>query len=254
MRAYELGSLSAQGSASTQLSVGISDGPYRLRTATDLTWHSQGYGQQASFGRKVADAVRAVLRMVLPVLALFAALSALYLYMDTPLAYFTDATGKWLTAGHVLLPVAFLMIHLTNRRYGPNYAFAQVAVTLALLVALIVFGGTTVRLVLPPTILPSVREVTSFGGAFFVAALVSIIAFDGARGPRWWMAPLVGSLAASVIYVLLFYPAAYLGSTLPWPMHMTIHGGVLLGGAVLSLVPYWFLRGLVQPLPGFGGY
>ncbi len=192
--------------------------------------------------------------MVLPVLTLFAALAALYLYMDTTVSYFADATGRWLTIGHVLLPVAFLMIHLTNRRYGPTYAFAQVVVTLAALGAVIAFGGPVVQLVLPPTILPTAREVASFAGAFFVASFLSIIAFDGARGPRWWTAPLVGSLVASLVYAPLFYFGAYLGSATPWMMHMVIHGGVLMGGAVVALFPYWLVRNLVQPLPGFGGY
>jgi hypothetical protein len=35
---------------------------------------------------------------------------------------------------------------------------------------------------------------------------------------------------------------------------MTVHLEFLAGLAVLSLVPYWLLRGLVRPLPGYNGY
>ena len=86
------------------MAVGIDDGPYRLRSASDATWHQQGYGQSASLGRRVADAFRAGLRMILPVLTLCTALAAMYLYMDTALPYFADGKTPWLTVSHLLLP------------------------------------------------------------------------------------------------------------------------------------------------------
>jgi uncharacterized PurR-regulated membrane protein YhhQ (DUF165 family) len=198
--------------------------------------------------------LRAVLRIFLPVLALSAALGAMYLYMDTPLPYFADSRGSWLTVSHLLLPVAFLAIHLTNRRYGPAYAFAQVVLALAVLAALTLFGRDIVHSLLPPTVLPSLRDVSAFVGAFLVAGFLSIVAFDGARGPRWWTAPLIGSIVAAIVYAPAFYLGAYLGTAAPWFDHMAIHAGLLLGGAVLGLVPFWLLRGVIQPLPGFGGY
>jgi hypothetical protein len=35
---------------------------------------------------------------------------------------------------------------------------------------------------------------------------------------------------------------------------MLVEAAVLCGGAVVMLLPYWMLRRLVQPLPGYGGY
>ena len=236
------------------MAVGINDGPYRLREASDVAWPSQGYGQKSSFGRRIGDAFRAVLRIILPVVALCAALAALYLYMDTALPYFADGVTRWLTVSHLLLPAAFLTIHLTNRRYGPGYAFAQIVLSFAVLGAAVLFGEQLIQQFLPEALIPSLREVISFGGAFFVAGFLSIIAFDGARGPRWWTAPLIGSLVASLIFVPIFYPAAFLGSHTPWFAHMGIHAGLLIAGAILSLIPYWLLRRIVQPLPGYGGY
>ncbi|MEJ0025583.1 MAG: hypothetical protein WDN01_06095 [Rhizomicrobium sp.] len=254
MRAYESGSISARNGASQRLAVGIDDGPYRLRGASDTTWHNQGYVQNAGFGRRLADGFRAVLRTVIPVLALCTALAAMYLYMDTTLAYFADAGVRWLTVSHLLLPVAFLTVHLTNRRYGPAYAFAQIVLSFAALAAAVIFGRDVISLFLPEAIVPSVRMVAAFGGAFLAAGFVGIIAFDGARGPRWWTAPLIGSIAASLVFAPIFYAAAYAGTPGPWFAHMGIHTGLLAGGAILALIPYWLLRRIVQPLPGFGGY
>jgi uncharacterized PurR-regulated membrane protein YhhQ (DUF165 family) len=254
VRAYESGAVSARDDASTRLAVGISDGPYRLRGATDATWPSQGYGQRSGFGRRLADATRAVLRSVIPVLALCAALAAMFLYMDTTLPYFAGGHGRWLTVSHLLLPLAFLAIHLTNRRYGPAYAFAQIVLAFAALTAATMFGGNLIQLLLPDAIFPSVRAVASFSGAFFVAGFLGIIAFDGARGPRWWTAPLIGSLVAALVFTPIYYTATYAGTNASWFEHMAIHAGLLVGGAVLALIPYWLLRRMVQPLPGYGGY
>jgi uncharacterized PurR-regulated membrane protein YhhQ (DUF165 family) len=236
------------------VAVGVNEGPYRLRGASDAAWPSYGYGQRVTLGQRVSVAVRAILRTILPILALGAALGAMYLYMDIPLSYFADARGHWLTVSHLLLPVAFLAIHLTNRRYGPAYAFAQVVLALAALAVLALLGGDSVRGLLPAAVVPGLREVAAFAGAFLVAGFVSIIAFDGARGPRWWTAPLLGSLVAAVVYAPAFYLSAYLGTPEPWLNHMAIHAGLLLAGAVFGLVPFWLLRAVVQPLPGFGGY
>ncbi len=238
----------------TRLAVGINDGPYRLRGAAETTWSSQGYGQEVGIWRKLGDATRAVLRMIVPVLTLCAALAAMYLYMDTQLAYFADRSGRWLTVSHLLLPLAFLAVHLTNRRYGPAYAFAQIVLAMAALAAAALFGGDVIRMFLPEKIVPGLRDVVAFGGAFFVAGFLGIVAFDGARGPRWWTAPLIGSLVAALIFAPIFYLGAFLGTATPWFAHMGIHAAILIAGAILTLLPFWLLRRIVQPLPGFGGY
>jgi hypothetical protein len=67
------------------------------------------------------------------------------------------------------------------------------------------------------------------------------------------MAPLLGMLASVVTFGLVFYPAAYAGND-DWPHRMAVHLEFLVGLAVLSLVPYWVLRGFVRPLPGYNGY
>jgi hypothetical protein len=35
---------------------------------------------------------------------------------------------------------------------------------------------------------------------------------------------------------------------------MLVHGGVLAAAGVAMLMPYWMMRGIVPPLPGYNGY
>lgn len=254
MRAFESENFDGREAASSRAEASATDGPYRLRGASDAVWASQGYSQRHGMGRRIGEALVAIGRMILPVIFLSLSFAAIYLYMDRSLSYFADAQGKWLTVSHLLLPVAFLTVHLTNRRYGPSYAFAQIVISLALCGAVAMFSAEQLRHLLPNQIVPTLREGASFAGAFFVAGFLGIIAFDGARGPRWWIAPLLASLIAGLIFVLVFYPLAFAGTGTIWTAHMVINAAVLAVGAVVGIVPYWFLRRAIPPLPGFGGY
>ena len=95
--------------------------------------------------------------MILPVLSLLAAFVGLYLYRDTPVPLFLDGTGTpWLTAGHFLVGVGFFCIHLTNRRYGPAYAFAQVVIASASVAAFVVFAARDMQGFVPQDTVPTV--------------------------------------------------------------------------------------------------
>jgi uncharacterized PurR-regulated membrane protein YhhQ (DUF165 family) len=170
------------------------------------------------------------------------------------LQVFADPQGAWLSWSHLLLAVAYFAIHLTNRRYGPDYAFAQIVLSLGLCGAILYVQPDLLQQLLPGPAARSMREVMAFVIAFLASGFLSIVAFDGARGAHWWTAPLLGSIVAGACFVLLFYPAAYAGSATCWMPHMRIHAGILVFGAVAGLLPYWLLRSSVQPLSGFGGY
>lgn len=210
------------------------------------------YGRREGFRYRIGDGVRAAARLVAPVTALLLGFVAVYLYLDTPVAFMNAGAG-WLTVGHLLVPVCFLSVHLTNRRYGPSYAFAQVVLALAVAVAFIMFAVPRLADFVPFTIVPDMRAAFAFGGAFLGAGFLSIVVFDGARGPRWWVAPLLGLVSSAVLFCLIYYPAAYAGAA-AWTGRMLTHMELLAGVAVLLLVPYWSLRAIVRPLPGFGGY
>jgi uncharacterized PurR-regulated membrane protein YhhQ (DUF165 family) len=159
-----------------------------------------------------------------------------------------------MSISNLLVPAPFLAIHLTNRRYGPAYAFAQIVMSFAVLAVATVFGGDAVRGLLPSAAAPLLREAVAFAAAFVLSGFLAIVAFDGARGPRWWTAPLMGSAVGAVSFAPLFYVGAYAGTNTPWVDHMLVEAAVLCGGAVAMLLPFWMLRRVVQPLPGYGGF
>ncbi|HWA91947.1 MAG TPA: VUT family protein [Rhizomicrobium sp.] len=226
---------------------------YRLRSATDASWPAQfAYGRREGFWHRIGEAVRATARLIVPVVALLLSFIAVYLYLDTPVAMM-GSDASWLTVGHLLVPVCFLSVHLTNRRYGPSYAFAQIVVALAIAVAFVMFAVPQLGELVPFRIAPDLRIAVASGGAFLGAGFLSIVVFDGARGPRWWTAPLFGLVSSVVLFCLIYYPAAYAGAA-EWTHRMLTHMELLAGIAVLLLVPYWSLRAVVRPLPGFGGY
>ena len=231
-------------------------GLYRLRTASDIAWPATAsYRKRDTFGQRLWTGLGAIGRLVLPVLLLVSALAVCYVYLDTKLTTFADTSGNWLSLGEALVPAAFFAVALTNRRYGPSYAFAQVVLAIMTIAVVVLFAANALRGLLPLHAVPSTRFVASFGVAFFLASFVSILLFDGARGPRWWTAPLLGLIAPAFVFAAIFFPSAYAGlGDMLWVQHMFAFFGLMLGAAVLSLIPYWVLRGVVPPLSGFGGY
>lgn len=254
MRGIDSSGFGGRQGAPIRLSASVSDGPYRLRSAASVAWPPAGYQRRGGIGYRASTALLAVGRSILPIFFLSIALAAMYLFMDRPLPYFSDSHDAWFRLSHLLLPVAFFTVHLTNRRYGPSYAFAQIVLSFAVCTAAGTFGADIVRQLLPEPVVPGVREVAMFIIAFVGAGFLAIVAFDGARGPRWWTAPLIGSLVAGIAFAILFYPLAYAGSSVPWLSHLLTHGAVLVGAAFIGLVPFWLLRATIPPLPGFGGH
>ena len=96
----------------------------------------------------------------------------------------------------------------------------------------------------------SSRSALSFAFAFVVANFVGITLFDGARGPRWWTAPLTASFTASLVFSHAYYPAAFAGIYDRWADAALAHLAVFFGVSVLLLVPYWLLRPAMRPLDG----
>jgi uncharacterized PurR-regulated membrane protein YhhQ (DUF165 family) len=212
------------------------------------------YGPRETVWSRFGGSAQVVARLILPVTTLLLSFAAIYLYLDTPATLIVGgADGQWLTAGHLLVPFCFLCIHLTNRRYGPSYAFAQVAIAQALGTAFALYAVPRLAGVVSFKFIPDVRMAAAFGAAFFGASFISIVVFDGSRGPRWWIAPLFGMVSSGALFCLIFYPAAYAGIA-PWTHQMLMHMELLMVAGILTLIPYWILRGIVRPLPGFNGY
>jgi uncharacterized PurR-regulated membrane protein YhhQ (DUF165 family) len=229
-------------------------GPYRLRSASDAPYMGgYGYGRHETFLEKIGAAAAAVLRLVLCTLVLGVWLTATFLYRDTPLEMFGIGTG-WMSLAHILVPLGFYCVFMTNRRYGPAYAFAQVVSALALTAALVLFAHDALAEIVSLESAPTLREVAAFGGAFFLASFVSIAAFDGARGPRWWTAPLIGFLAAAIVFAAAFFAILYAGTGRAWLGECLQYMGLIAGEGLLLLIPFWAMRRMVPPVAGFGGY
>jgi hypothetical protein len=243
----------------SRMSIGADDANlYRLRSATDAAWSGGGvYRRRETFFQRLGTGIGAVSRLVMPVLLLVSIVAAIFLYFDSPAPQvLTSFLSRlpWMTTGFLVLPLGFFTIELTNRRYGAGYAFMQVVGAYLAIAAVLAVPSNPVQGILQVAGMPSIRTVSSFGVSFFIASFLSIIVFDGARGPRWWTAPLFGSLTAAIVFPALYWPCAFAGLPGDWIGHMLGQFGYLAAAALASLPPYWILRGLVPPLSGFGGY
>jgi hypothetical protein len=226
-------------------------GLYRLRTASDVPV-AYAYGRRESFGHKFGAVAVVVARLTVAVAVLIAWSAGVYLYRDTPVSLYGDDT--WMTASHLLVPVGFFCVFMTNRRYGPAYAFGQVVLTALAIVAWVVFARPLIDALLPLDTIPTVREAAAFAVAFVAASFVSIVVFDGTRGPMWWTAPLFGFLSAAIVFASVYFAALEAGTEARWVYSAVEYMGVLAGEGILLLIPFWMLRGMVRPSSGFGGY
>ena len=125
-----------------------------------------------------------------------------------------------LTWGAFTYPFAFLVTDLANRRHGPQFARRVVYVGFALAVAssivfppllyktgLIEFETTSARLV---------RIAIASGAAFLTAQLLDVTVFNWLRRQVWWRAPILGTLAGSVVDTTIFFSIAFAPAF--WPI------------------------------------
>ena len=155
--------------------------------------------------------------------------------------------STWLTVGHAIVPVVFLITNLVNRRLGDDYTIAHVLASWALVAV-----GAAV--LIAPADAPSVRVAVTFLGAMVLGQLAGTFVFDRTRGVVWWKAPLYGALTSSFVAMFLFYPLAYLGGDWIWLNRMSVDAGTKAAMSFLLLVPYYLLRPIVRPGGGLGGF
>lgn len=123
------------------------------------------------------------------------------------------ALADVLTWGAFTYPFAFLVTDLANRRHGPAVARRIVLVGFVLAVAcsiivppllfrsgLIEFATTAERLV---------RIAVASGAAFLTAQLLDVTVFNRLRRQSWWRAPILGTLAGSVVDTAIFFTVAF---------------------------------------------
>lgn len=207
--------------------------------------------REDSFFKRLGSGLGAILRLVVPVLLLVTLGGASFVYAGTPapLAY----AQPWLNIGLLVLPLTFLAIHLTGRRYGAGYAFAQVVLAYAAIFGAAFYFRDAIQQVLNENHVAP-RIILGFAAGLFVAHLTAIFLFDRFRGPRWWQAPLVASLFGGLVLSLIAFPTSYAGTGIDWTGRMLDYMGVTSMAALLLILPYWMMRSLVPPRSGFGGY
>lgn len=237
------------------------EGPYRLRRGGDAVWppKERAYGGEVQTAwEKMRGPAWMALRLAVPTLLLITLLGAAYLFTDDflHLSAMPAAVQRALLAtSDLVLPIAWYSVHLTNRRYGAGHAFAQLLAGLSVLglVALINPGDVDNWINNTPAL--TWRAMLAFGASFLFAGFIAIIAFDAARGPRWWTAPLAASFTASLVFSAVYYPAAFVGvDEVSWTDSAWVHFAVFFGESVALLVPYWLLRPAMRPMGGQNGY
>jgi hypothetical protein len=253
VQAYEAG-ITARGRDSDSrrfAASGVENGPILIGRAGETAWNAAP--ERESVFVRIWSVVRAALRLIVPVFLLLGILGASYMYGDIKIPAISLA--PWLSLGHALLIVPFFVVMLTNRRYGPSYALAQVVIAMGIVGSVTVANASELTTLMPQVAQISERVAIAFTCAFFAANFAGIIAFDAARGPRWWSAPLVAAIVSAVMFTGIYYTAAFLGSNeVDWVSHMGLHAAVLAGAGIAMLLPYWMLRRVVPPLPGYNGY
>ncbi len=221
------------------------------------------FASQAQSGpNALVRGTRALIRIIVPVLALL----GVFIWADFGIGQpvtFVDGLffalqpqlqpSQWLTNGHFFVAITFLVLNLTNRRYGAAYATAQVTLVWIILGSLVYYYFVVSEQPFMERQLPPVRVSASFVLALLTAQYLCISIFDWTRGRPWWRAPIYSAIWGSATFCFIFYPAAKYGIDTPWINQMVIHLILMILMSFLMLIPDFLLRPVVKPLPGFGG-
>jgi hypothetical protein len=209
----------------------------------------------------VSRFVTALVRLILPVVALCLAFLAAFCLRDEPAPEFGFLASidplldpsDWLNWGFLLLPLVFFILNLTSRRYG-----AALALTAALLAWLFI-GGAIAWALREGLIADFEQEIApyalaaSFVGAMAVGQLVNILFFDRLRGIPWWKAPFLAAFLGGTAFAVAFNTRPALVWDAQLGGRLVVEAAIQFSWALAQLLPTYLLRRTVRPLPGFGG-
>jgi queuosine precursor transporter len=202
-----------------------------------------------------------ILRLVVPVAALLGVFALAQYAEGHPVTAFdrypSDQAERnlsaWLTGSHFVIPLSFFVIHLTNRAYGAGLALGQVLIAWTVLAAASVYFAPQLAEFLPWWRALPEASAPAFAISLLTGHLAAIAVFNMTRGPIWWKAPFYGGVIGSAVYVGLFYALAPLKEHAPFSLALATDGTINLSMAILLVLPYWMLRPVIRPLPGYGG-
>ena len=115
-----------------------------------------------------------------------------------------------LTYGAFSYPIAFLITDLSNKKYGKQTAKKIVYIGFFLGVTFTFYFSTNF------SDLISIRIAIGSGTAFIIAQLIDVNIFDKLRKEKWYIAPLVSSLAGSSIDTFIFFSISFYGTGINW--------------------------------------
>src|SRR5665213_182460 len=133
---YEAGVAGSRSAGVGRYAVELADDGPRIGRMSDFMDRPRSH--ELNFLGRIGAVLGAFLRLVIPVVLLATLGGASYVYAGTPAPVFSDQ--PWLNLGLLLLPLTFLAVHLTSRRYGAGYALAQVVLTFAFVAAAAFLG------------------------------------------------------------------------------------------------------------------
>ena len=145
-----------------------------------------------------------------------------------------------LTYGALSYPIAFLIRDLANRTYGKIIARKIVYVGFFIGIFFTIIFSTNF------SDLISIRIAFGSGIAFLSAQLLDVQIFDKLRKKKWYIAPLISSVIASIVDTSLFFSISFYGTGVPW---VTLSLGdlmVKLFIALLMLIPFRLAIGTLK--------
>ena len=147
-----------------------------------------------------------------------------------------------LTYGAFSYPVAFLITDLANRSFGKLIArkIVYFGFTIGILFTLI-FSTSFSDII-------SIRIAIGSGTAFIIAQLLDVQVFDKLRRKTWFVAPLFSSLIGSTVDTFLFFSISFYGTEVPWVTLSLGDLGVKILIALIMLVPFRLLLGILKPI------
>jgi queuosine precursor transporter len=141
-----------------------------------------------------------------PLLAGVAAMAVIVVLSNILVQYLV---GDFLTWGAFTYPFSFLVTDLMNRLHGP-VAARKVVVAGFAVGLLCSFVGAQIEGPFGPLV--SLRVAIGSGTAFLVGQLLDVAVFNRLRAGSWWRAPLVSSVAGSVVDTVIFFTLAFAAS------------------------------------------
>ncbi len=140
-----------------------------------------------------------------------------------------------LTYGAFSYPITFLVTDLANRAFGKKIALYIVLIGFFLGIILTLFVSTNFDDII------SVRIAIGSATAFIVAQNLDVNIFDKLRKKTWYIAPIVSSVAGSIVDTFIFFSIAFYNTGIPWFSLSLGDLSVKLIVALIMLIPFRLL-------------